>query len=212
MSEDEAKNPEAKLPAAWSEQESGASYETSRFRSSRHQGRDLRLVERALHRIEFPLEGRRVLDAPSGTGRLHPLLHDARLVGADRSLEMLQEARRRERGPVLCADLLDLPFASRSFDLVVACRILHHARDGELLRRLVQEFVRVSDRYVIASFFDRQSFHAWRKRHRKRKPGRTARSRKQMEEAFAAAGAEVVGYEHSLRFWSQQTFAVAVRR
>ena len=92
---------------------------------------------------------------------------------------------------------------------------LMHAMHRPVYEARLRELVRVSRRYVVASFFDRQSFHAWRKRHRGQRrpgrPGRTARSREQIEEAFGLAGARVVGYEHSLRFWSQQTFAIAER-
>ena len=68
----------AELPAAWNDTERAQHYAEKRFDRPRRAGRDLRLVQGALERLGFSLEGHRVLDAPSGTGRLHPLLSGGR--------------------------------------------------------------------------------------------------------------------------------------
>jgi SAM-dependent methyltransferase len=88
--------------------------------------------------LESELAGaRRMLDLGCGNGRY--LAEFARrdslslLVGADLSLEMLAEARRRAgaRPYLVCASAEALPFAERSFDLVFASHVLPFVSDLE---------------------------------------------------------------------------------
>lgn len=65
-------------------------------------------------------------------------------------------------------DLLDLPFPDRSFDVVLAFRLLAHVPRWQ---ELVAELARVADRAVIVDFSDTRSFNAlygplfdWKKR------------------------------------------------
>ena len=109
-----------------------------------------------------------------------------------------------------------LPFRDDSFEVVVCCRLLHHLHDAESLRAVIHELTRVSYRIVIASFWDSASLHAWRRRmglKRSEGPrGRHAISKRMLRGMFHSAGAEVIGFHHSLRFVSQQAFVVALKR
>lgn len=89
-----------------------------------------------------------LVDAGTGTGALLPVLAPAarRLLGVDRSPEMLTEAGRRvaaERLPrvaLVCADLEALPLADGGVDGVCSLFALHHVARPE---SVIAEFARV---------------------------------------------------------------------
>lgn len=205
----------------WQDPRAGARYAgASRWRTPRAAQRDPMLVERILDRYGVRPAMKPVLDAPCGAARLRGVIErrGMRWVGADVSEAMLREAR---SGPQRSSSLVRalagrLPFRDDSFDVVVCCRLLHHLHDEEEVEAVVGELVRVSARMVIASFWDSASLHAWRRRvglRRSEGPsGRRAVSKRLLRRAFDAAGAEVVEFEHSFRFVSQQAFAVALKR
>jgi ubiquinone/menaquinone biosynthesis C-methylase UbiE len=96
--------------------------------------------------------GGTVLDVGGGHAQLTPLLRtiasDVLVFGSDaRSLERVR------RGFPDCAtasgDLLDMPFPARSFDVVVAVRLLPHVRNWQ---RLVAELCRVAKSAVIVDY------------------------------------------------------------
>jgi SAM-dependent methyltransferase len=202
------------VAAKWSSDGAGERYATQRFRAESARQRDPRMVGAILR--GHGVRGR-VLDVPCGSGRLGGALakHARQLVGADVSRAMLDGARAAEHRMLVCADAAHLPFADRSFDVVVCCRLLHHLREREQLERVVAELARVSDRLIVASFWDAASLPAWRVRlglKRGEGPrGRAAIARGELERALDAAGARAVEYRHSFRFVSQQTFVVAER-
>jgi len=193
----------------WQSAAAAEHYAGERFATTRARSRDPHLVRRLWRRRGAGLLGERILDVPCGTGRLAGLLGSlgGEYLGADVSPSMLQ----RVPASALVADALHLPFADRSFKLIVCCRLLHHLDAGEELARAVAELSRVSSGLVIASFWDSASWPAWRRRlgWRVDTSGRRPVSRRRLEACFAAAGAEVVEYAHSLRFLSMQTFAAA---
>ena len=222
--------------ARWSGPATAARYaardEHARWSSGRAAGRDPALVAAVLarHGVEPSRGG--ILDAPCGTGRLRAVLagRSAPYVGLDASAGMLEVARSpagpgsvqpARGGPIhgelrlLRGSVARLPFADGCFDVVVCCRLLHHLSDRAGLERVVNELVRVSSRLVLASFWDRASLPAWRRRAGLRRPRsgdderRVAHSKHLFRELFAAAGAPVVEWRHSFRFVSQQVFAVA---
>jgi SAM-dependent methyltransferase len=136
-------------------------------------------------------------------------------VGLDVSSTMLAEARKTDtRAALLLGDVSRLPFPDARFDAVVCCRLLHHLAEPAALALVLGELVRVSRGLVIASFWDAGSLPAWRQTlfPSARAPGRWARSRADLEQAFARAGAEVVGWKHSLRFVTRQAFVAARKR
>ncbi len=191
----------------WTHQGAGQRYAASRFRTARARERDLRLVSRLLARHRATPE--RVLDVPAGTGRLRANFADSRrYVAVDRSPSMLAQCE----GNRLQADILALPFPDDCFDLVLCCRLLHHLDPSER-RACLRELARVSRGWVIVSFWDSASYHAWRRRLGLRRarhadPRRSA-SRADLERDCAAAGLEVLGYAASMRWISPQTFLAA---
>ena len=96
--------------------------------------------------------GGSVLDVGGGHGQLTPVLRsiarDVLVFGSDdRSLERV----RRDFPDCATAsgDLLDLPFESRSFDVVVAVRLLPHVRNWT---RLLSELCRVARSAVVVDY------------------------------------------------------------
>ena len=87
-----------------------------------------RIIEAPLRRIA---RSGRVLEIGCGTGRLLAQTGTPRRIGVDLSPEMLQRAAGRQLD-VACADAHQLPFASESFDAVIAgnatFRYLDYAR------------------------------------------------------------------------------------
>src|SRR5690606_39218329 len=137
-------------------------------------------------------------------------------VHLDANLPMLEAARAALAGGApLAGSLFALPCASRSFDVVVSCRFLHHLHGDDELARAVAELVRVSRALIVASFWDAASLPGLRvrlglKRHEGPR-GRVYRPRAELAAAFARAGAPVLEFAPVLRFVTQQTFLVARR-
>jgi len=86
----------------------------------------------------------RVLDVGCGTGALLALLPETyERVGVDVSDSMLEVARRRGL-EVRCASSERLPFEADSFDLVTTFAVLHHLIEPDVVRRSLEEMVRVT--------------------------------------------------------------------
>lgn len=70
-------------------------------------------------------------------------------VGLD-AAEELSAASRKRHDAVVCGDGLNLPFADRSFDVVLASQVLHHFEDLRAVR-LLTEMNRVARKRVVVS-------------------------------------------------------------
>jgi SAM-dependent methyltransferase len=122
----------------------------------------LKTQEEAVLRLLAPWPRARVLDVGGGHAQLAPALvaagHAVTVVG---SREVCCERLDREMPPgsfeFHACDLLDLPFPGRSFDVVLAFRLLAHVPRW---RELVAELAWVADRAVLVDFSDRRSFNA----------------------------------------------------
>jgi SAM-dependent methyltransferase len=92
-----------------------------------------------------------VLDAGCGEGELlrRGVFGSAGTVSLDRSREALAEIRTHTKAarPV-CGSVLQLPFASASFDVVVCLEVLEHLADPAAA---VEELLRVARRAVVLS-------------------------------------------------------------
>ncbi len=206
--------------AKWTGEGSGAHYESARFSSERARERDIRCVNALLDELLGEQSAARLLDVPCGSGRLTRDLsaRAALYVGADISASMLDAARPARddagaRATLTFADGLALPFAAQSFDVVVACRWLHHLHDEDTLGRAIAELARVSRGVIVASFWDERSLPGWRRslglKRAEGPEGRRAMSRQVIARHFDRAGADVLGWRASMRFFSQQTFVAA---
>ncbi len=200
----------------WQSAGSGEHYVSDRWRGSRAKDRDPRLIRRLLRSLPTGEEIHSILDVPSGTGRLRGAFEAPLVVQADISMSMLQSIPSEARGQgLLQASVQALPFTDSAFDLVVCCRLLHHLRDGKDRAQVLREAMRVSSRFVIASYWDAQSYGAWRRRtqgplrRRKRADVREAISYAELEGQVEAAGGRVLTRAHSFRFVSQQSFLLA---
>jgi ubiquinone/menaquinone biosynthesis C-methylase UbiE len=70
----------------------------------------------------------------------------ARVWGTDRSASMLSRNPMRGLGQIARADMMVLPFANGTVDLVYCWEVLHHVSDPD---RAVTEMARVARRYVL---------------------------------------------------------------
>jgi SAM-dependent methyltransferase len=106
----------------------------------------------------------RVLDVGTGNGEaLERLLRWGALgggrwtgVGLDIHPDILAVARHRPESavPLVRADALALPFASRAFDVVLCTLTLHHFQDGDAVH-LLRELARCARRIVLVSDLER---------------------------------------------------------
>lgn len=175
--------------------------------------------ELALLRAVWPgRPGESVLDLPCGAGRLLPLLRDElghRVVQADGSLAMLQQARSRALPPVPGAlgNALAMPFADGAVDGVVMFRFLHHLPPDAAARALA-EACRVARRFVVVSFFHPCSVHqltrAWR-RWCGASPTRFAMDLRTLRRRLAGAGFRLAGHRAELPYAKDLWLAAFVR-
>lgn len=112
--------------------------------------------ERVIASFLGSLDGLRVLDVGTGTGRaaIALALRGARVSAVDASREMLDVARVRARaaGVAVTFDLADahaLPFADRSFEAALALRVLMHTPGW---RQALAELCRVSRSRVVFDY------------------------------------------------------------
>lgn len=130
-----------------------------------------RREQRAVRKIFAELNGcRRVLDVPSGTGRfLAALAQDNReVIEMDVALEILEFGRQRAaklglRAEFMPGDACHLPLSSNSIDVIFCNRLLHHITSAPERAVFLNEFHRVTRRYVVVSFFDYLAFGALRR-------------------------------------------------
>ena len=142
--------------------ERAASYNT-KYEREFHKRVSDRREKRLLASILEPL-GRheRLLDVPCGAGRLSGVFsryaNHVFEVDYSRELARLCRANARDYEPLLVnATAFQLPFPDRSMDLIVSVRLSHHVPEHEERLKLLRELLRVSRRFVLFSFFDRDS-------------------------------------------------------
>ena len=200
------------IASRWRESETAEHYAAGRWRGGRSRERDPRLVRACLETLGA--RDATILDVPSGTGRLAGALSRfaRRRTAVDVAREML--ARDSSGDARIAADAARLPFMDASFDVVVSCRLLHHLGAADARRSVLAELLRVSRRFVVASYWDASSWHAWRRRVglRADRGTRRAVARRELAADVEAAGGRVIAVRYSFRFVSQQAFVVIERR
>lgn len=131
-----------------------------RFDALRFSGPIGRLIadtqEQQIAAFLAPLEGRRILDVGTGTGRAAIALakRGATVTGVDASADMLAvaERRAREAGAAVAfarGDVHRLEFPDGAFDAVVCLRVLMHTPDW---RASLRELCRVSSGRVVFDY------------------------------------------------------------
>lgn len=116
---------------------------------------------RALLDLLAPYPGARVLELGGGHAQVAPVLvrhgYSVTVVGSDEICrERLDRVLAPDQFEFLAADLLDLPYPDRSFDVVVAFRLLAHVRRW---RQLLGEMCRVAGAAVVFDYSDTRSFN-----------------------------------------------------
>jgi ubiquinone/menaquinone biosynthesis C-methylase UbiE len=131
-----------------------------RFDAMRFSGPIGRLIadtqEQQIAAFLAPVEGRRILDVGTGTGRAAIALaaRGAIVTGVDASAEMLDVAARRAQEAHVTVtfargDAHRLEFPDRAFDAVVCLRVLMHTPDW---RASLHELCRVASRRVVFDY------------------------------------------------------------
>jgi ArsR family transcriptional regulator len=153
----------------------------------------------------------RLLDIGTGTGRMAELFapRATRIVGLDRSPEMLRLARARlqhlptDRFELVRGDFTALPFDSASFDTVMFHQVLHYALAPETVLAEAARVTRAGGRIAVVDFaaHDREEL---RERHAH---ARLGFSDAQMTKLFTDAGYNLTaeralaGHELIVKIW-----------
>jgi ubiquinone/menaquinone biosynthesis C-methylase UbiE len=139
-----------------------------------------------------PLDGQRVLDVGTGTGRAAIALakRGAIVTGVDASAEMLQVAERRAREAGVSVtfdggDAHGLSYADRSFNAVVCLRVLMHTPDW---RASLAELCRVASARVVFDYPALSSMAALQAS--SRRVARLVNPRVEAYRVFSSAGVE----------------------
>lgn len=162
-----------------------------------------------------------LLDLPSGGGRLSPRLspHTDLLVEADIGFGQLLYGREQHAGEDervwMTASAFHIPFRDRSVDGVVCCRLCHHLPTAAERERLLTELLRVSQRFVIMTFFDHHSMKNHLRRLRRPldgKPPKMTMTVDRVREVAREHGAELVAQPALSHLFSGHRYALMVRR
>jgi SAM-dependent methyltransferase len=146
--------------------------------------RESLLIRRYVRRVG---RSRAILEIPCGGGRLTPAFADATelVIEADIAIGQVRYGRQASRVDVprvwMTASAFHIPLRRDSVDGVVCVRLSHHLPTPAERERLFAELLRVSRRFAIVTFFDRNSLKhlTWRLRHpfsrKARKPALSTR-------------------------------------
>ena len=179
-----------------------------------------RLVFQLLRTCSFPENGGRILDLPGGFGRFLPALREVSpyVVESDWSWPMLQTAKERHGSRATSfvrASVVDLPFATDSFDLVFSVRLSHHFTTDQERACYIRELFRVSRGLVLLSYLDSASYHhvsrALGRRIKGKRPKSGAADSATIAATAAASGFEVVASAPLSHFFSGQRYVLCKR-
>jgi len=131
-----------------------------------------------------------LLDVPCGFGRFFTIFNEMgiKFVGCDISTPFLSSAKEKSGGnPVVLGNLLSLPFDKDSFDFVLSIRIFQHLEDREVVIA-VKEIARVTRRWALLSFYEREFLHILERKLTKRRSKIKMRSPKKINRIFQSSG------------------------
>jgi len=136
--------------------------------------RELDCIERAM--VGIP-EGSTILDLPTGTGRLIPMLssQNMEVIAADYSEHMLDQAKQfwqTQKNPNKVSastnvsfqqhDIMHINLADNAVDVTICNRLFHHYPTPKLRRQALTELCRVTSQRIILSYFSNFAFSAAR--------------------------------------------------
>jgi len=164
---------------------------------------------------------RSLLNLPCGGGRLSRPLAEATdlLLEADIAVgQLLYGADRREWTTPevrMTASAFHIPLCDRSVDGSVCVRLSHHLPTAEERTRLLAELLRVSERFVLMTFFDFRSLKNWLRRARRpldRKPPKNTMRVEEVEEIASEHGFALQRCPHLSIVGSGHRYALLVRQ
>ncbi len=154
---------------------------------------------------------RRMLDLPSGTGRMFGEIGKAAAsyVECDYSWEMLTRCRENIAGAgvparFVTASCFHMPYRDGAFDCVFSARLMHHIPDRAERVRFIAEMARVSSEWVVTTYF-----HTWSLKNILRAIRRPL-NRKKPKVTFTTAEMREIGARFGLRLevsWPLSRFA-----
>lgn len=127
--------------------------------------REMQCIEAALNGLS---ENSLVLDLPTGTGRLLPMLlkRGFRVIAADYSEHMLKQAKKYytsgeyslsacelNRVEFIQMDIMETKMPDLHFDACICNRLFHHYPTSEIRQKALRELVRVTKERIIVSYF-----------------------------------------------------------
>jgi ubiquinone/menaquinone biosynthesis C-methylase UbiE len=182
--------------------------------------REHQILLRLLREVD---QGIRLLNVASGAGRFSKLILSkvGGAVFADLSLPMLRISRESVFQPsksllFVAANVMKLPFPDKSFDLVMAVRLLHHIQNDSECQACISELLRVSRRWGLVTFADSLSFKGLHRRFRQRwfgrKRGEAMLDRQDLTTIAASFGYRPIRFVPISRWFSTQTYVLLERR
>ncbi len=149
---------------------SAETYQKRRFESSvrmqKLHARENAFAEELLQRVGPDAV---IVDVPCGSGRFTKLFSNSKyLFSIDISADMLEQAKKEAapsfNGEFILASATDIPLADVSVDLAFCMRLLHHVGDSGVRKKILQELCRISRRWVMTTFYRKESYRYYRKR------------------------------------------------
>lgn len=125
---------------------------------------EMSLIDRAMsfvRRIDQSTADFSILDAPCGVGRATIFLAQQgyATTGVDLGAGAIKVAREQVelnsvQATIEKADLLDLPYSNRYFDLTLCFRFIHHLPTPIHRQDMIAELCRVTHQYLLISYLD----------------------------------------------------------
>ena len=157
-------------------------HEVVEYEKKRYRGWDQRLVHNREQRIlkrylrKIIKASGEILDVPCGYGRFSKLALDQNLclVSSDISFHMVKRTCENTResshatGLGVVADAKQgLPFRDRVFAGVLSMRFFHHVHAGGDREKILREFARITDNWIILSYYQTNFLHLLQRKFRR---------------------------------------------
>lgn len=155
-------------------------HEVIHYEKKRYQRIDQRLVHARENHILIKLFKKinkstgLALDIPCGYGRFSKFFRERgfTLVSSDYSFQMVRRAvERLKSDPIILGITADakknLPFRSNSFDVLLSMRFFHHVHEPEEREFILREFARVSQNWIVISYYQTNFLHQLQRKIRK---------------------------------------------